>query len=63
MGDDDQQMNSGGFSKARSHIMLVLGVVAAAAIAIWLEQLDPAACRRAGVNAPPRPLAVAIRPA
>lgn len=63
MSDDEYKTNSGGFSKARSHIMLILGLSVAAAVAIWLEQLDPEACRRVETKSPPRPLAAAVNPA
>ena len=50
MSDDDYETNTGGLSKARSHIMLILGLLAAAAIAVGLERLDPAACGRAATT-------------
>ncbi|CAN7329255.1 hypothetical protein LJR225_001902 [Phenylobacterium sp. LjRoot225] len=46
MSDDHYETNTGGFSKARSHIMLILGLIVAAAIAMGLERLDPKACGR-----------------
>jgi len=46
--DETYEQPSGAFSKARSHIMLILGLIFAAGAATWLESLDPAACRPAG---------------
>lgn len=63
MSDDQYETNSGGFSKARSHIMLILGLVVAATIAIWLERLDPQACRRVEIKSPPRLAAAPVSPA
>jgi predicted outer membrane lipoprotein len=40
--------------------MFILGLSVAAAIAIWLEHLDPAACRRVETS---RPVAAGINPA
>lgn len=60
MSDDQSETTSGGFRKARSHIMLILGLSVAAAIAIWLERLDPGACRRVETS---RPVAAGLNPA
>jgi hypothetical protein len=43
--DDVYEEPSGAFSKARSHIMLIVGLLAAAGAASWLESLDPEACK------------------
>jgi predicted outer membrane lipoprotein len=60
MSDDQDETASGGFSKARSHIMLILGLSVAAAISIWLEHLDAGACRPVETT---RPVAAGINPA
>lgn len=49
--EQSYEPSSGAFTKARSHLMLVLGIVVAAGTAMWLESLDPEACRPAGSEA------------
>jgi len=50
------QPNSGAFSKARSHIMLVVGILTASGVAWYLERLNPENCRAASATEAHAPL-------